>query len=68
MLIDFLDNEIEVGDWVVFMRKNYRELCVGRIKSNTKKTILIEHNKRTTKQFPHQVVKIPYTEAFLKML
>lgn len=62
---DFLGNDLEIGDEVVFMFLTYRSLGKGRIVKFTPKTILIEHqhpnlsNYTTkTKQFPNQVIKI----------
>ena len=59
--IDFLGNEINVEDEVVFIQKSYRELKIGKIISITEKTLLIEHEKfnrggTTTKQFHNQVI------------
>lgn len=36
MTRDFLGRELEVGDFVVFMRQGYRELKLAKIKSFTK--------------------------------
>lgn len=36
MTKDFLGRELEVGDFVVFMRQGYRELKLAKIKSFTK--------------------------------
>ena len=60
---DFLDNELNVGDEVVFVQLGYRNLLKGRIKSMTAKTLLISHAATNiysteTKQTPLQVVKI----------
>ena len=62
---DFLGNDLEVGDEVVFMFLKYRSLGKGVIIKITPKTILIEHPHfnmpnytTTTKQFPNQVVKV----------
>lgn len=36
MTRDFLGRELEVGDFVVFMRQGYRELKLAKIKAFTK--------------------------------
>lgn len=36
MTKDFLGRELEVGDFVVFMKQHYRELKLAKIKSFTK--------------------------------
>lgn len=36
MTKDFLGRELEVGNFVVFMRQHYRELKLGKIKAFTK--------------------------------
>lgn len=66
--IDFLGNELQVGDDVVTILSRYRELNRGKIVSMADKMITIEilhytttsgENKyRAWRQFPHQVVKI----------
>lgn len=60
---DFLGRDLKVGDEVVFVQLDYRNLLKGKIKSMTAKTILIGHAKtnvcsKETKQTPAQVVKI----------
>lgn len=60
---DFLGNELQVGDNVVFVQLGYRNLCKGVISKMTPKTIMITHTMTNTcstetKQFPNQVVKI----------
>lgn len=60
---DFIGNDLQIGDEVVFVQLSYRNLLRGKIKNITEKTILISHEKtndcRTeTKQTPLQVVKI----------
>ena len=63
MAKDFLENELEVGDEVVFMQIGYRGLVKGTIKKLTPKTALIVHAKanigRTeTRQEHSQIIKI----------
>ena len=60
---DFLGNELNVGDEVVFMQLKYRNLMKGTIKHMSPKTALIEHKMTNTcstesKQFYKQMVKI----------
>ena len=60
---DFLGNELNIGDEVVFVQLGYRNLLKGHITKMTEKTILISHDKTNTcstetKQTPSQVVKI----------
>jgi peroxiredoxin len=60
---DFLNNELQVGDEVVFMRVKYRGLMRGTIKRLSEKTALIVHEKTNlctteTKQFHDQIIKI----------
>ena len=38
---DFLDNTIKIGDEVIYMRLNYRELARGIITKITNKTVYI---------------------------
>lgn len=64
---DKLRNPINVGDTVIFMQLNYRNLLVGTIKSISNKTLIIEHPMTNvcsteTKQFHDQVIKIPLKE------
>ena len=59
---DFLGHEIKVGDRVIFMRLQYRDLCVGTILKLTPKTVLIEckdnsNDKMTCRQFYSQIIK-----------
>ncbi len=62
-LKDFLGQDLEVGDEVVFIQLRYRNLLKGTIIKMTPKTILIAHERTNvgstqTKQFPEQVVRI----------
>lgn len=64
MAKDFLDNELHVGDKVIFMQKNYRNFLIGIISRITPKTLIVEHAKtnvcsESTKQDHNQVVRIP---------
>jgi len=64
MAKDFLGQELQVGDEIVFVQLGYRNLLKGKIASITPKTLMIEHDKTnvcstSTKQFHDQVVKIP---------
>lgn len=60
---DFLGNELEVGDEVVFMQINYRSLVKGVVDRFTPQKVWIWHEKlniggKETLQDPSQVVKI----------
>lgn len=60
---DFLHNELQVGDTVVFVQLGYRNLLKGEIINITPKTILIKHEETNTcstetKQTGSQVIKI----------
>jgi len=62
---DFLGNKLSVGDKVVFMQLNYRNLMKGTISkiSESGKTVYIKHEKTNvcsteTKQPINQVIKI----------
>jgi hypothetical protein len=56
MAVDFLSNEIKVGDTVVFVELGYRNFEIGKIVRITDKTVLIDNKGITTKQFHHQVI------------
>lgn len=63
MAKDFLGQELQVGDEIVFVQLGYRNLFKGKIASMTPKTLMIEHDRTnvgstSTKQFHDQVVKI----------
>lgn len=63
MKTDFVGNELNVGDEVIFMQKSYRNLLRGTIVSMSEHTCKIQHEKtndcRTeTKQFFSQVIKV----------
>ncbi len=63
MKVDYLGNEINVGDKVVFCQLNYRNFFTGRISKITDKMVVIDHERTNTgstqtKQYPSQVIKI----------
>lgn len=63
MATDFLGNELEVGDEVVFVQLGYRNLLKGTIAKITPKMVFITHEETNvcsteTKQAHSQVVKI----------
>lgn len=63
MKTDFLGNELQLDDEVVFIQLGYRNLLNGKIIKMTDKTCLIEHEptnigNTTSKQFYTQVLKI----------
>lgn len=60
---DFLGNTLEVGDEVVFMRLNYRDLMKGKVVAFTPKNVRLgwkskTYGEETCIQDPRQVVKI----------
>ena len=60
---DFLGNEFEVGDQVVFMQLSYRNLVKGKVIKETSQMCTIQHEKlnvggTTTRQFHNQVIKV----------
>jgi hypothetical protein len=61
-IMDFLGNEIKIGDNVVFMQVGYRNLMNGVVKSVSKQKILITHEKTNygneSIQFQNQVIVI----------
>lgn len=66
MAKDFLQRDIQVGDHVVFMETNYRNLVKGVIKSLTPKKAIISHLKYNntiteTIQFHNQLIKYDVT-------
>jgi len=63
MAKDFLGNDINVGDEVVFVELGYRNLLRGQIIRISHKTCIISHKMTNTgrtesKQLHNQVVKI----------
>ena len=64
---DFLGNELQVGDKVVCLEKDYKNLIKATVVKLTEKTIFVEFTRRafsdrmvteTVKRFSDQVVKI----------
>jgi len=63
MKTDFLGNELNIGDEVVFMQLNYRSLMKGTIVSMAEKQAIIDHQmtntcRHKTKQFYSQLIKV----------
>ena len=63
MARDFIGQELNVGDHVVFMQISYRGLMRGIIKKLTPKKAVIEHEKTNicsteSIQFHNQMIKI----------
>lgn len=63
MVKDFVGKELNIGDEVVFMMRNYRSLLKGTIIKLTPKNAVIKHEKDSnyseqTMQFFSQIVKI----------
>lgn len=63
---DFIGNELEVGDKVIFIAPNYRHYAKGIVQRFTKETVVIEYTNTwnyikgsamTIKQIPSQVIK-----------
>lgn len=58
---DFLGKELNIGDNVVFVQINYRNLLKGTIKTMAPKSVLISHgyeNNSETRQRYEQIIKI----------
>lgn len=64
---DFLGNELKVGDKVVCLEKDYKNLIHATVVKLTEKTIFVEFTRRafpgvdrteTVKRFSDQVIKI----------
>lgn len=66
---DFLRNELNIGDRVVFMTVQYRYLQIGTILRMGSSKLTIEgrdtdgKTKGTYIQFPYQVMKLPDDEV-----
>jgi len=63
MSTDYVGNEIEVGDEVIFVQKGYRNFWRGVIKRITTFTVLISHERTNTggvetRQDHSQVIKV----------
>lgn len=59
---DFLGNELNIGDAVIFANKSYRELERGKIVKITPCFVFISYEKFTDftiKQTGAQIIKIP---------
>lgn len=60
---DYLENELQIGDIVVFMQIGYRGLMKGKIVSLSKQKATIAHEptntyRRKSTQFHKQMIKI----------
>lgn len=60
---DFIGNELQIGDEVVFMQLKYRNLMRGTIKTMAPKSALLGHKKTNTcstesRQCYKQMIKI----------
>lgn len=63
MAVDYMKNELQVGDEVIFMNINYRDFNKGIIKKISPKKVTIRYIKfdnyeTTTMQYHDQVIKI----------
>ena len=72
---DFLKRKLEVGDSVVYMKVNYRELKLGRIASFSAKKVQIITGNTTwngkpeiLQQMPNQLVRVDGPELTLYLL
>ena len=60
---DFLDNDLGIGDKVVFIKPGYRDFSTGTIIRFTKYFVIIEKDKgdyhaKTIRQEPTQLIKV----------
>ena len=70
---DYLSNEFEEGDYVIFMEPNYRSLAFGEVIRITEKQCQIKfknlYGRETTFRTPHNcVVRLTKEQVFLKLL
>lgn len=57
MAKDYLGNDLEVGNKVIFMKLKYREFCKGVILKITPQTVRIDTGNNTIQQNHSQVIK-----------
>ena len=57
MAKDYLGNEIQVGDRVIFTRLNYREFTEGTILKITPQKVLIDEDVEYDPEYPDYNVK-----------
>lgn len=63
---DFLGKELEVGDYVVLVRPNYRELMLATIIKFSPKQVRVkwgEGKYEQTSQYPYQLIKVESKDA-----
>lgn len=74
---DFLDRKIELGDSVVFVRPDSRELELGRVIKLTNKNVRVSYivsrgwkkgNEESTVRIPKDVVKVDGPELTMFLL
>ncbi len=64
MKTDVLGQILNIGDYVVYMVKNYRELDIGTIKRIGNKMVTVEmRNGETLVQHPNALVRIDENDA-----
>jgi hypothetical protein len=68
MAKDFLGRDINVGDEVILVQRNYRNLLKGTIIKITDKMCVVKHERQNigsteTRQFHNQVVKVSTEKA-----
>jgi len=68
---DFFGKDLSVGDFVVIMKPNYRELVLGQIIKFSPKQVRVKWGEEKwdqVSQFPSQVVKIDPNDATMYFL
>lgn len=64
MKTDVLGQILNIGDYVVYMVKNYRELDIGTVKKIGNKMVTVEmRNGETLVQHPNTLVRIDENDA-----
>lgn len=64
MKTDVLGQILNIGDYVVYMVKNYRELDIGTVKKIGNKLVTVEmRNGETLVQHPNTLVRIEENDA-----
>lgn len=64
MKTDVLGQILNIGDYVVYMVKNYRELDIGTVKKIGNKLVTVEmRNGETLVQHPNTLVRIDENDA-----
>lgn len=72
--VDFIDQDLAIGDWVVAMLPGYRTFMLAQVVAFTPKMVRIEYKtevKRDTKTkacYAHELIKISDEQATLLAL